>query len=207
MHDDLRKVLSNDWPHARDAESELQRLRIPGSRACSRRFNNEVRDALDHLYRIAVATDHNKEQANVNSIAEHLRRAAVETLEFHIEQQLSKLRPSHLRWALESLRDREFGILGEVLAKSLYVRRRYTELALLELFRGQQFLAEARQTKGSEMETTRAKLEEAHDAFKRASAEITGGGVRSRLFQLLLAAAMCAVGLGAPRLIHLFGGS
>ena len=190
----LVNVLVNDWTHARNAELELQKLRIPGSRACSRRFYNEVRDALDHMYRIADSKDPNEQGSNTNSIEEHLRRAAVETLEFHIEQKLSRLRPARLRWAKESLYDGELRIVGEVLAKTLLISRRYDELTLKELFEGQRYLAEARQVKGAKMEDTRSKLQQADESFRRAAEAIDGGGFNVRVFELLLMFSSLGIG-------------
>lgn len=86
----LLSVLLEAWPKAKESNQSLRELYDErGVPPLSKRFDNEARDALDHLYRIASSSNAQTQVANVNSIREHLRRGAVEGKEWLVEEELT----------------------------------------------------------------------------------------------------------------------
>ena len=201
---DLYEVLTSDWVIAKDTEQRIrQKLRERRLGDVSRRFRNEVRDALDHLYRVSSATTRDEQEANINSIAEHLRRATVESLEFLVEETLARIRPVSVRWLAQSWRrtDLRFTIWIETVRKLLLVKPRYSRILLRRIGQGKKHLAEARRAKGSDMRIARDGLYKALAAFEEAEEEIYAGKIRARLYQLALGAIFFVLGIGVTLLL------
>jgi len=196
----LEQVLKELWPRAKEEAEQLNaKLKEKGFGALSRRFNNEVRDALDHLYRIANADSDGERAKNASSIEEHLRRGTVESREFLVEEQLAKIRPIPLHWDEETLKslyqhDRK-ALFGAVMRRLLFVWPRYDEEVLTLILKGQQCLASARQLKGGNSKDTLSQLNEAMEFFERAESHLYKDRLNLRFYDLLLAVIFLAVGI------------
>lgn len=193
----LAQVLGSDVPLARQNRSRLEAARLERHEASqSRRFNNEVRDSLDHLYRFATASSPDSAIGHAHSIREHLRRASVESLEFLVEETLRRIRPLPFRWGL----DREN--MGEMVKRLLLVRLRHSTLTLEKIHEGQRELAAARQLKGCDMQGPTDHLVRALAHFKSAEALLNAGIWNHRASEVVWGLVFFAVGVVVSVLRH-----
>ena len=201
--EDLNKVLTVDWLTGKKNALRLQQeLHDGGTGSLSRRFNNEVRDALDHLFRVAEAQDEKGRVANINSISEHLRRASVESLEFLVEQKLFRIRPVPSRWFWEAVQARDGRVIREFLKKLLLIRPRYNTMILRRIQEGQRSLAEARRQKGLKMTQALDALTKAYEAFVEIEQQLDGGAVNQRVFDLVARTVLLLAGFGATLVVR-----
>lgn len=204
ISDKLKNILTKDWPYSRKiTEATLVHFRGRKKKTLSREFINETRDTLDHLYRVASENSGDVQRDNCSSMHEHLRRATVEPLEFHVEETLRKIRPLRIPRNFKDFHDiRRAGLfLWREYALALFViRPKFTTLILQEIILGKKYLVNARRGKGGNMNGSAENLISALRVFENVSRELD---IHSRpiLFDLFLNIFALLAGIGLSALL------
>jgi hypothetical protein len=215
---ELNEILTQLWPKVREMEHRAQvTLARKEIGPLSRRFNNEIRDALDHLYGMAASTVSAEQSMNLAAIREHLRRAVVESCEFLVEKQLLKVRPVPIGLEYLGIRRgdrflREYivrlwtsrTLWWELLKKFLLIRGTYDRLVMEKLLEGKKHLIMARQSKGVDTEQVMASLGKALKCYDLAAEHIQGQAVRKRLVSVSQGVISIIVGILLAWVLHVF---
>ena len=148
----------------------------------SKRSIYELRDALDHIA-LALEPDINYEDARkfLNAAEEHLRRAAVEPAEWLALEELQKLLKTRRKgfwwWRLFFLKppnSKEFD---------------------KKIFQGQDLVVEGRKFKAISLKESYDNFKKAFHVFSDLSIDIQPAELRSRLFAVVLAVLIFALGI------------
>lgn len=159
------------------------------TREKSKRSIYELRDALDHIA-LALEPDINDEDAHkfLNAAEEHLRRAAVEPAEWLALEELQKLLKIRVKgfwwWQLLFLKPPNSKEFDE------------------KIFQGKDLIVEGRKFKSISLKESYDNFKKAFHVFSDLSSDIQPAELYSRLFAVMLAVLILAVGIIATLIIQ-----